>query len=267
MFKKLWQMWMLYLVLGIAGEDDPEPDDETLDGDTPPDDAPPDDELPADDLDSLIETVEADDKIKPKETGRENEAIRTARKRAQEAEEARIRAEATLDAERRMRAPPQASEDQRLWQAEEAKLGDTEASDLEKWQIRSNRTLRANTQATNRAMATANDMQDRTAFDRLQISNPKVYKLYQDKVEKALGDMRSKGQDAPRLALLRFMIGNDVMEGKLKSGTRKKADTATGETKSGIDRGRSPGARSDVSGKGKMTDHQKRAERLKGVVI
>jgi hypothetical protein len=265
MLKQLWELWKLYLVLGIAG-DDPPADDPPAD--EPPADDPPADELPADDLDSLIETVEAggDDKD-DKPPSRENAAIRDARKRAQDAEEARIRAEATLEAERRMRQPQAYSDDQRLYDQEEARLRADDATDLEKWQIRSNRTLRANTQAANRALTSAADMQDKSAFDRLEISNPKVYKLYADKVEKALGEMRGRGQDAPRLALLRFMIGNDVMEGKLKSGTGKKASTTTSETRSTIDRGRSPGARSDVSGKGRMSEQEKRRERLKGVII
>jgi hypothetical protein len=276
MLTKLWQMLLLYLVLGIVdgekaggegGESGGEGDDAGAAGDAEGGDA--DTDLPDDDLDSLIETVEGGgDKAGEKAGGRENEAIRSARKRAQDAEEARIRAEATLEAERRMRTTPQESDDQRLYQAEEARLRDPEVPDIEKWQIKSNRTLRANTLASNRAMSTAADMQDQSAFNRLEISNPKVFKLYSGKVEKALADMRARGQDAPRLALLRFLIGNDVIEGNLKSGTSKKAAAATELNKSaGVDRGRSPGARSDVSGRGKMSEHEKRKERLRGQPI
>ena len=278
MFKNLWQLLMLYLVLGATpgeGEGDKgaggdaeggEGSDAGGEGAESSDD----DTLPGDDLDSLIETVEGDDKG-PKDQdgkGRENAAIRDARKRAQDAEEARIRAEATLEAERRMRSTQQPTEDQRLYEQEEARLKDSEVTDLEKWQIRSNRTLRNVTQNANRTMAQAADLQDRSAFERLEITNPKVYKLYAAKVEKAKADMNAKGQDAPRLALLRFLIGNDVMDGKLKSGTTRKAAAAAaaGETR-GVDRGRSPGARSDVSGKGRMSDADKRKERLKGVII
>ena len=42
MFEKLWQLLMLYLTLGVAGDDDP-PDDEPPD-ETPPDETPPDDD-------------------------------------------------------------------------------------------------------------------------------------------------------------------------------------------------------------------------------
>jgi hypothetical protein len=269
MLKKLWQLWMLYMVLGIVDGDGAGGEAQGAEGQEGTEGGEGDEGegLPEGDLDSLIERVEAigeGEAEKPKPS-RENEAIRAARKRAQDAEEARIRAEATLDAERRMRAP-QANEDQQLWSQEEARLRDSEATDLEKWQIRSNRTLRANTQAANRALSSAADTQDRTAFDRLEITNPKVYKLYADKVERQLAEMRGRGESAPRLALLRYMIGNDVMEGKLKSGTTKKS-TATETPKPGIDRGRSPGARSDVNGRGRVSEQDKRRERLRGQII
>lgn len=266
MFKELWHLMLLYLVLGVEGEDPPADDPPA---DDPPADDPPADDLPADelpldgDLDSLIDNVDppADD---PPKGGRENAAIRDARARAQVAEEARIRAEATLEAERRMRQGAAPNEEQLLFEQEEAKLRNTDVSETEKWQIRSNRTLRANTRAANDALNTAADMRDRNEFDRLQVSNPKVHKLYDAKVEKALADMRAKGQNAPRLALLRFMIGNDVMEGKLKSTPKTAAANAKTST---VDRGKPPGARSDVAGKGKATERQKRVARLENVAL
>lgn len=264
MFKKFWLWLMLYLKLGAVAPANP-PDDPPVDppADDPPAD-PPEDLSPGDDLDSLLEEVDppADEPTPP--AGRENEAIRAARERAQRAEEARIRAEATLEAERRMRAPAADTDEQRLFEQEEARLRDPEVPEVEKWQIKSNRTLRANTRAANQALTTAADMRDRSDFDRLAVTNPKVHKLYADKVEKALSDMRSKGQDAPRLALLRFMIGNDVMEGKLKSATKPKMAAAQAST---VNRGRTPGARSDVAARGKQTESQARRARLENVNI
>lgn len=265
---KMWQLWLAFLVLGIAdGESGGEGDGEEGDKEPPEGEEPPPegDELPGDDLDSLIETVE-DDGGETKSKPRANDAIRTARERAQAADEARIRAEATLDAERRMRTSQQGpSEDQRLYEQEEARLRDPEVAEIEKWQIRSNRTLRANTQAANTAMLTAADMQDKAAFDRLEFTKPKVYKAYADKVEKALTEMRGRGEKAPRLALLSFLIGKDVIDGKVQSTGSKKA-TRQAEN-SGVDRGKPPGARSDVAGKGKMTNLQKLEAKLKGVRI
>jgi hypothetical protein len=267
---KMWQLWLAFLVLGIAdgeaagGEEGGEGGEAEPGGEEPGGE----EELPGDDLDSLIETIEPggeEGEAKPKP--RANDAIRTARERAQAADEARIRAEATLDAERRMRAPPQASDDQRLHEQEEARLRDPEVAEIEKWQIRSNRTLRANTQAANNAMATAADMQDKAAFDRLEFTKPKVYKAYADKVEKALNDMRQRGEKAPRLALLQFLIGKDVVEGNVKSAPAKRAPASGAGEQKGVNRGKPPGARSDVTGSGKGTRLQQLEKSLKGVPI
>jgi len=264
MLKKLWQLLMLYLKLGIAGDDDPPADDAPPD-ETPPDETPPDDDAPPDDddLDSLIETVEKPDGEQPK-GGRENAAIRDARKRAQDAEEARIRAEATLETERRMRQNAQPSEDQRQWEAEEARLRDAETSDQEKWQIRSNRTIRQSAFNAHQALSTAADMRDATEFDRLATTNPKVYDRYKDRVEKLRGEWAAKNVFPPRKELLKMLLGEDILNGKVKSGPKAKAKTVA-EERTGVDRGRTPGARSDVSGKGRMSEHEKRAQRLKDV--
>lgn len=268
MFKNYWQLLMLYLVLGVAADDppadDPPADDPPADG--PPADDPPADDPPGDDLDSLIDDViDPPGDTPPPKAGRENEAIRAARERAQTAEEARIRAEATLEAERRMRQSAPDTEAQRLFEDEEARLRNPEVSEQDKYWIRANRTLRENTRTANQALTTAADMRDRTDFDRLAVTNPKVHKMYCERVEQELGKMRAKGQDAPRLALLRFMIGNDVMDGKLKSKPKAKASAAAAA--SGVDRGKPPGARSDMSAKGRTTESQKRRARLEGQAI
>jgi hypothetical protein len=227
MLKKLLELLALYLKLG---ESSSEPEDKGNAGetdkleDTETDTAP--DETAADDLESLIDTAEdelpdnkeADPEGRDK-GGRENAAIRDARKRAQDAEDARIRAEATLEAERRIRQERPSSgqtEEQRLWAEEDERLKDPNIDKLERWQIESNRTLRATTTRANNALNQAAEMQDKTAFERLAMSNPKVYDRYKDKVETALTNMRQQGQNAPRLALLRFLIGDDMMNGKLK---------------------------------------------------
>lgn len=278
MLMKLWQMLLLYLVLGIGPGDEGGGDDNggsDAAGEEGGDSGEGADELPDDDLDSLIETVEGDGDKGGQDEGeggsrRENDGIRSARKRAQEADEARIRAEAALDAERRIRAEqshqPAPNEEQRLHEEEEKRLRDPEASELEKWQIRSNRTLRQNTRAANQALTSANEMRDKAEFDRLEFTKPKVYKLYKDKVEKSLSDLRAKGQDAPRMALLRFVIGNDVIEGNVKSSAKPRKQAAD-PARTGVDRGKTPGARSDVSARGAKSERDKRRERLRGVVI
>lgn len=261
MLEKFWQLLMLYLVLGV-GDDDP-PADPPAD-DPPADDPPADDPvdgLPGDDLDSLIETVENGGDGKPK-GGRENDTIRTLREEKQRETEARIRAEAERDAHARIRNA-QPSDEQRIFEEEEQKLRNSEVSETEKWQIRSNRTLRANTNAANQAFSTAADMRDQMEFDRLRDTNPKVHKLYAPKVEKALNEARAKGQSIPRLALLRFLIGDDIVNGKVKSAKKAAAAAPAGT----VNRGKSPGARSDTNGKGRGNEHDARKERLRNVIL
>lgn len=272
MLKNLWQLLMLYLVLGIAdgegagGEEEPGGEAEGGEAEGREQSTETETESGDDDLDALIETVEKPDGEGEKKVGRENEAVRRLRKERQDAEEARIRAEATLEAERRMRQNAQPSEDQRQWEAEEAKLRDPETSDTEKWQIRSNRTIRQAAFNSNQALSTAADIRDATEFDRLATTNPKVYDRYKDRVEKLRGEWAAKGVFPPRKELLKMLLGADILDGKVKSGPKPKAKTGA-EERSGVDRGKPPGARSDVTGKGKMSEHEKRAQRLKGIAL
>jgi hypothetical protein len=216
-----------------------------------------------DTLDDLIDHVEEDAGGK---TPKENAAIREARRRAQEAEanlererQARIAAES-----RASQVTPPQTDDDRLFQAEEARLKATDITELERWQIQSNRTIRANARTSSQALFAANDSSDRAAFERLEITKPKVYKRYAERVEKAVNEMRAKGQNAPRLAVLRLLIGDDIMNGKIgaKSSKAKAADTDAGSASSSVSRGKTPGARSDVSSKQRLTEHQKRIARL-----
>lgn len=261
MLEKFLKLLMLYLVLGVEGEEETEteetPTEETTEDEaTGTEETTTDETETADDLESLVETD--DEPVTTK--SRENSAIRDARRRAQEAEEARIRAEATLEAERRVRTQ-QPSQDQVLFEQEEARLRDPEVSEQEKWQIKSNRVLRDNTRASQQALTTAADMRDSAEFDRLATTKPKVYAKYKDRVEKLLSDARGQGQNYPRMVLLKLAMGDDLVNGKLQSTPRKKsADTV-------IDRSKPASARSDVGGKGKLTEHQKREKRLENVHI
>lgn len=242
---KFWQMLMLYFRLGVVEGEDPPADDPPADD--PPADDPPADDPPADDLSSLLE----DDTLSPADPpNRENAAIRDARKRAQDADEARIRAEATLEAERRMRQPAQPNAAQQTWDAEEAKLRSTETSDLEKWQITSNRTIRATQQAANQAIAQANDMRDQATFSQILSKAPaKFAERYSKKVEDAVAGMRSRGEAIPpRRAILEFIVGQDQTNALLSGKPKAKPADAPART---VDRGRPTGARSDVNGKGK----------------
>ena len=118
---KLWQLLLAFLTLGVAegeeagGEEGGgEGGEAETGGEEPGSEG---SELPADDLDSLIESVEGDQGGEENAGGKQNASIREMRRRTQEAEAARIRAEAQLEEARRGRQqPPQASEEQRLYE-------------------------------------------------------------------------------------------------------------------------------------------------------
>lgn len=189
------------------------------------------------------------------------EAERRARR---EAEEKATRYEREM-AEIRARAPhqPMPNQDDEQRRREDAILSDPKATELEKWTINTNRALRANMTASQRALAEAQDTSDRTAFSQLCATNP-MAKKYQSRVEEELRKARAGGQNPSRAAILRYMLGDDMIEGRF---ARKKA-AAAAQQSSTVQRGRLSGARSDVSGRGvSMTDHEKRRARLADVQI
>lgn len=186
-------------------------------------------------------------------------------RKARQAAEQRNQEYERRETEARLRSQPAPrSDEEKLREQEERKLADPKTTELERWQINSNRTLRANQSASVQALAQANDVADSTRFSQLAVTKPAIYNRYKDRVEAELVKMRQNGQSAPREAILRFLIGNDAIDGKL---TRKKAAPAA-DTPSSPRGGRlPPGAKTDVQvGKG-MSEREKRAKRLEGVNI
>lgn len=188
-----------------------------------------------------------------------NEDLESERRaRAQERERAE-RAEREL-AELRTRSARPAGDDEAA--KEEAKLNDPATPELEKWQIKANRTLRQNTSAAQLALAQAQDVRDQTAFAAICISDP-VAKRYQARVEQELAKARQNGQNPSREGLFTYMLGKDMRDGKFK----RKAAPA-GDQKPAVNRGKMPGARSDVSQKsGAMSNRERLAKKLEGVQI
>lgn len=150
-----------------------------------------------------------------------------------------------------------------IFEQEEARLKASDATDLEKWQIQANRQLRAGAQASSAALAQAYDVADRTAFATLATTEPTLYKKYSPIVEQKLAEERSKGRNARREDIYTYLLGKDMREGKF---TKKKAG-AQKTNDANLQRGKLPGARSDVSGKNSMSDREKRAARLENVEI
>lgn len=187
-------------------------------------------------------------------------AATEAAKALKAAEEKATRLENELAAARRNAngGAPSPTDDQRLQAAEDAQLSDPKTTELERWQINSNRTLRENKRASQHALFQAQNIADKTAFNQLAVTKPAVHKRYADRVETEFVRRMNLGQAIPREQILRDMIGGDALEGKL---TPKKVAAKE------IDRGKSPGARSDVKGNGKLTGAQAREKRLEGVII
>lgn len=158
------------------------------------------------------------------------------------------------------RSAPTTPQQDPEWQREEERLRAADVTELERWQIQSNRTLRETRARAEQAVMHAQDTADRAQFQSKISTDPRRAK-YADRVEQEIASMRQKGQNAPREAVYYYMLGKDIAEGKLKPKTRT-APPAD------LPRGRTPAARSDVGGRGTgKSDHQKRAERLANIQI
>ena len=69
------------------------------------------------------------------------------------------------------------------------------------------------------------DLLDKTTFQQRALQNPMVAK-YADRVEQTLQEMRSKGQTAPRESILKFLVGEEVLN-KAPAAVAKAAKAAS----------------------------------------
>lgn len=247
-----------YLTLGVEEPDEPDAVDAADEG------------TGDESLDDLLDNVEpppadaaGDDEEPPrKETAAERRAKALEDELAQE-RSARRAAEA--------RTPPTTPARDPLFDAEEQELARAKADGATpdqlgwlQWKIDGNRKMRANERNSSAALAEARNLADRTSFERLEITKPQVFKRYAAKVEKAIADFQAQGKELPpRNLILRMLIGDDIMNGTVKSKTAKAAPKP-GTT---VDRGRTPGTRSDVTAKGGQSDRDKRRARLENQII
>jgi hypothetical protein len=257
--EKFFAWFLSYLFPAVAGDDlDPDPD--PVEPDPEPEDPEPDADPDAADPEPEPEDPPAG---RQRAISRAQQAIIDARKRAQDAEARAERLEREA-AEARSRAnPPQPTPDQRLHEQEEAKLRDPNTSDVERWQIQSNRTLRQAQQDASAARLEARDLNDKAEFRLKAVEDPRI-KQYADRVETELAKMRAQGQNAPREAIYTFLLGQDVRAGKVK------ATAAAPKPKGSLPdsaRGKPTGVRSDVSGKARKTESEQRRKRLEGINI
>jgi len=264
---RLLALLLAYLFPGVdddlAGSALPDDDTPPGDDDTPPadDDTPPaddDDTPPADDD---TPPGNEDEPPAPRET-RAQKAIRETRERAQAAEAALAEARAQLEAARRPQQPQgsaQPDPEQALWEQEEAVLRNPEAQDWQRYAVNANRAARAAARQSAQALANSQDMADRTAFQALAATNPKTYAAYKDRVEEELKKARANGHNPSRQAILKLLLGEDMLAGKLRSATTKKPATPAAPRR----------AASDVpaSGRGRLSDAEAREKRLENVRI
>jgi len=234
---KLLKKLLGLLFPGIDGDADDLPDDlpEPDTDDDPLDDLP-DDDLPEDPPERQAASR------------RDDSADRLARLEAEV--ERRGRA-----AEEARRAPVVDTEFQR----EEERLRAADVSEMERWQIQANRTLRATQAEARQAMFQAQDMSDRTRFESKIATEPRRAK-YTERVEEEVKKAQSRGQMASREDVYYWMLGKDIADGKLKP--KAKASSAPN-----VNRGKSPAIRSDVQSRGPKSDHDKRAARLANMNI
>jgi hypothetical protein len=161
---------------------------------------------------------------------------------------------ARLRAENAGLRPKPVSAEDKLFQQEEERLRDPKITPLEKWQIESNRTIRATKAQSQSALAQAQDLADRTAFDLAASRNKRLASVSKE-VEAHLTRMRSQGQNATREGIAYYLLGQ-----KVANAPAKKAPPP-------VDRGKMPGARSDVRSRGGMSEREKRAARLENQQI
>ncbi len=253
---------LLSLLFGFfrpAIDETPPPGDDTPpgDGDAPPEDpAEPELDLEGSGDGDEHPQGEPDDKVSP-----DLKAEREARAREKERAD-RFEREAT---ELRTRHTPPPSEEDRIRDEEERILKNPETNELQKWQIQANRELRANRSQSQAALLRAEDLSDQTSFRAICMSDP-IAKRYETRIEQELSRIRAQGRNAPREAIYNYMLGKDMRDGKFK----KKAATPApknDDKNSGVNRGRLPGARSDVHGRTGLSEREKRAKRLENVQI
>ena len=239
---------LLYKLLGLlfpGVEGDPEPPQD--DPEIPEDDLP--EELPEeDDLPELPEDDPAPRRAAPRQ---DDSAVRAAIERAERIER---------EVEALKRGPAAPSEEQRQFQEEQRQLDDPNTDPMTKWQINANRTLRQTQQQAQNALLQAQDMQDKATFLSKAATDPRRTK-YADRVEKELAQMRSQGRNIDRDSLYAYMLGKDIIDGKLKPAGKKPSAAAQ------VPRGKSPAVRGDVNARGAKSEHQKRADRLANMRI
>ena len=246
-------LWILLSKVFCRGVDD----DEAAE-DEPADEIEPEDE-PVED-DEEVEEDEPEDEPAPKTESRAQKEIRTLRDRAQKAEDDAKKARDEIAASRTQQPQSvQQSEAQKLWEEEEKVLKDPNIDSWQRYSIQSNRNARAAEFNSQQALQEARDLKDQAQFERVAIANPKAAERYKEEVER----MKKANPNAPRSELMAYLLGKDILAGKLK------AETKSTKSSGGANRGKLPGAKSDSrsSGSAKGDSLEALEKRLNGIRI
>lgn len=236
-----------YLTLGV---DPPDPD-------PPADPAPPVGDPPADDD---LPDLNDDDPAPP---AQDDPAAELAREREarQKAEREREEYKAAASRAQERSAPPAGpTDEQKLFEQEEAKLRDPASSEQDRYWINANRTLRANQRMAQDALFQSRESADKQDYATLTAKNP-IAKKYADRVEAKLAEVRKGGGNLDRRIVLKMLIGDDIVEGKVKTKAKEPTPTTTPKP---VARGHLPNSRSTVRGNGALSEHEKRIQRLEG---
>lgn len=258
--KLLWLSLTAFLSLGAEGEDDDAGDADT--GADGGDVAGADDDDAGSSLDDVLAGTDLDEapparRAEPKETPKEREY----RERAERAESA-ARAAPAPAPHTPQGDPLDAQED--AWLTQQRNAGATaEQMQQAQWAVNQQRALRRNTSELQQVRRESRDAADRAEFQALKGERPKLIAAYEKRVNEFLQGMQSRGESAPRRAILQLLIGQDLIEGKLKPArARPAADTTTR-----VDRGRTGMPRSDVGAKAGKNNREALRKRLDGVNI
>jgi len=135
------------------------------------------------------------------------------------------------------------------------------------WQIKRDRESRALVNAVSTERFAAQEERDKSSFERIEASHPKLFQMYKEKVEQARAMSIRERQPLPRTALLRLFVGDDMVNGKFKIKTGRKAAAPVQTEVRRVARGTVPGARSDVDAKTQRNEREKRRERLRDQYI
>ena len=239
----------------------------------PPDTPEPTPDAPSDTLDDLIDAAGVDE-APPPETGDEPAAPAprvSAREQqlARELEDERVARRVAEQRQAPTPAPAQdplyAEEERRI--AEAARTMDANSASWVKWQVNVDRQNRQVRQEAAAMRQEARDLSDQAAFRSIQATKPALYNRYSDRVEAEVAKLRAAGQNVPpREAILKYLVGNDAVNGTLKKTTTAPKPAAAAPTP--VDRGRMPQARTDVRGRANAaSEREKRAQRLRDVPL